>query len=220
MSPHFLKWRTQEPDPTLTYFVRDHGFCLLFHTQSRLKLHVWVFFLKTHRGKVGFMYQDKCFWKASGDIWNHAEPSVCSTVILWIFWVYYKSAVFPISNMPPFSFFICGLQCFSLHPYLHFSEEIFITTPSQKLLLDSSFLLDTNSLLNLARNKAGRTYFFPGLCSLRPTTSLNIFYYYVLLSTWIMKMAFWMPTFTSKDASLFLVLFIISSILWKSKGNR
>jgi len=96
MSPHFLKRRTRESDLTLTYFVRDHGFCLIFHTESRLKLHFWVFFLKTNRGKVGFMYQDKCFWKASGDIWNHAEPSVHSMVILWIFWVYYKSAVFPI----------------------------------------------------------------------------------------------------------------------------
>lgn len=134
MSPHFLKWRTWESDLTLTYFVRDHGFCLIFHTESRLKLHFWVFFLKTNRGKVGFMYQDKCFWKASGDIWNHAEPSVHSMVILWIFWVYYKSSVFPIVICHHSLFLICGLQCFSLHPYLHFSEEIFITTPPRKLL--------------------------------------------------------------------------------------
>ena len=80
--------------------------------------------------------------------------------------------------MPPFSFFICGLQCFSLHPYLHFSKEIFITTPSQKLLLDSSFLLDTNSLLNLARNKAGRTYFFSWLML---SETYNITEYILLL---------------------------------------
>lgn len=48
-SPCLPKGETQEPDLTLTHFVRDNWFWLVFHTHSRLELYFQVFFLKTER---------------------------------------------------------------------------------------------------------------------------------------------------------------------------
>ena len=71
--------------------------------------------------------------------------------------------------MPPFSFFnlwTTVLLPASLPPLL-WGNFYYHPTPETPLL-DSSFLLDTNSLLNLARNKAGRTHFFSWLMLSEP----------------------------------------------------
>lgn len=74
----------------------------------------------------------------------------------------------------------------------------------------------TCGLFNPARSEAGRVHVVWLLLSESHDSPECI----LPLSTRITTMAFCMPTFTSGDTSLLLVLFMISSILWEPKRSR